>query len=662
MDSEPLSTLEKPQGADQPIAADPSGAADTERRSWVQRVRARLLTSELEEESFSPSEEMPTWEDWRDYLSLVTWLVPDVYRHARLKTLGVVLLSVLGVGARAATIGSLLLYVHAQNAGETVTLLGFALPSDTTPAVLLLWGGVALLFAVATIAASYSADVLIFRVARRYVEDSTARVMRHVAGGGEVAPLETDPQGSRDRPIMQMLVGDTFRLTRVVIQTLSILVPIITLVAAAGILISIHPVLSAILIPVIAVYTYLLGILNRGVMRDSQRREFTRRIHSRDVSKMLRTLDRTRYGANARPAWLSSYPAESWMDLNMQAFRGIVLAKRRVDYLGDAFQGVSLLIVLMAFGTIIATQGTSWAVLLTYLITLGYGIRSMGRVSKCVTTANRFLPQVRRYVAFMRDNPDLGVETERIELADPLRFPVSEPSLPGSAPWIDAVPGEPVLCILPGTIKSRKLGELCTVLAGEDPRRATALESQLFFLRRGGALPERPLRQHLPRGFTDEPESRIAELLKRMGVGDEYGEKLGGLDTVLSVRLDEALSPALSYALRLLPGLLSDQRVFVLDWESLDQLGELVRDRILSELSNRVVLLVPRLAPKELPHGIRHVLCADAEAVRGVGNPEWYARMVREGLIEVSDEKEDQTEPGLPESQAALDDEDEDFE
>ena len=60
MDSEPLSTLERPQGAEQPIVADPSGAGDAEPRSWVQRVRARLLTSDLEEESFSPSEDMPT--------------------------------------------------------------------------------------------------------------------------------------------------------------------------------------------------------------------------------------------------------------------------------------------------------------------------------------------------------------------------------------------------------------------------------------------------------------------------------------------------------------------------------------------------------------------------------------------------------------------------
>ena len=127
-----------------------------------------------------------TWENWHEYLAVVAWLVPHVYRHARGSTLGVLILSVAGVAARAATIGTVLLYVSARSAGVSVELLGISLPSEASIPVYLLWGGAAVLFASIAVAASYYGDKLIFDIAQDYADSAIQRVLRHAAAGRQL--------------------------------------------------------------------------------------------------------------------------------------------------------------------------------------------------------------------------------------------------------------------------------------------------------------------------------------------------------------------------------------------------------------------------------------------------------------------------------------------
>lgn len=271
----------------------------------------------------------------------------------------------------------MLLYIRARASGEALVLAGVTVPTEGTLPVYTLWGFIPLTFATITITASYGADVMIFRVAQSYMENAVGRVLRHHAAGRPL-DLPEDIETRSSKPIALMLQGDTYRLVRVVVQTLGVLLPLITLAASAVALVVTNWMLALLLMPVVALYSYGLGLLNREVMRDSQKRQHARRYLTRDVAAILRTLDQTRYPAGGEPSWLSSYPRQSWLMDVMAAFRGILMTKKRVAYLSDAFQGVALLMVVMVFGTLVADRSTSWAVLLTYLLALGYATRSMG--------------------------------------------------------------------------------------------------------------------------------------------------------------------------------------------------------------------------------------------------------------------------------------------
>ncbi len=618
--------------------------------SRLERMRAQLEEAELRqaEDGFAPGEEIPTWEDWREYLGLIRWLIPDVYRHARLKTLSLLLLSAIGVASRGATVATLLLYVHAQNQGTDVVLAGFTLPSDASILTFLMWGGAALGFAILTVAASYRADMIIFDLSSSYMEASTARVLRYIAAGGKLRlpELAEDPGG---RPVMRLLVGHTFRLVRVVLQSLSILLPAIMLVAAIGVLVATNAMLTAVLVPILCVYGLLLGRVNRQVMRDSQRREITRRVHSRDVAKMVRTLRNTRYAAGSEPLWLTSYPRRSWMGLALDAFRNIVLSKRRVDYLGDLFQGTALMMVLMVFGTVIVGQGAPWTVLLTYMIALGYATKAMSRCSKCVTTANRFIPQVRQYFAFMDAHPDIDDYIARVRGSFAEGMPVlrcGSPALPESRPEIRPEPGRPVLCGHPQPLNNNRLGEFCFALAGGDAARAVEIDTEIYFLRGFAALPEREVWEFLPPGEDRAGAWREAVgLFESMGVLEEFRERIGGPDGQLSADLDNELTPALRFALRLMPALVADQKLIVLGMEALEGIDAEHRQAIFHTLRDRTILVVTNEAVKEWPEAVHDAVVIGEESVVGIGDRDWFERVGHPHLALLAEDSEESPEP-----------------
>jgi hypothetical protein len=612
----------------------------------LERMRAQLEEAELRgaEDGFGSGDEIPTWEDWREYLSVVRWLLPDVYRHARLKTLALLVLSSIGVAARGATVGTLLLYVHAQNAGRDVVLAGFTLPSDTGWLTFLFWGGAALAFALLTVSASFRADQLIFDLSSSYMESSTRRVLRYLASGGpmNMPDMVDDPGG---RPVMRLLVGHTFRLVRVVLQTLSILLPAITLVAAVGVLIATNWLLTVVLLPVLAVYGLLLSRLNQGVIRDSQRREITRRIHSRDVGKMVKTLRTTRYTAGAQPVWLQTYPGRSWMGLALGAFRNIVLAKKRVDYLGDLFQGTALMMVLVVFGTMVVSKSTPWTVLLTYLVGLGYATKAMSRCSKCVTTANRFIPQVRQYFSFIEAHPDIDDYVERVSrgFADELPvFRCGSPALPESKAELASAPGRPILCGYPRVLNSGRLGEFCFALADGDAGQAALFDTEIFFQRGLLPLPERELWEFLPPGENRaEAWRRTVALFEGLGVLPELRERLGGPDGQLTSELDDTLSPALRFAIRLMPALVGHPTLVVLDVHNLAALEPAQQRAVFDAFSDRTLLVATSDPLKTWIGGIEDTMMVGEEGILGIGDRDWWIRIGQPHLELVHDESND---------------------
>lgn len=589
--------------------------------------------------------------DWSEYLQLLRWLAPDVFRHARGRMLGMLALSGIGVGLRAAAAAVIVLFVDAQQNGRGAELLGFALPSEPTPRNLCLWGGAGLAFTLGAVAASYRCDRLIFDLARTYVEDWSRIVVRYVAAGGAIRVAGTNER-SGPKPASRLVAASSFQLVRVVIAALSVVLPAITGLAAIAVLFATQALLTTILIPIGVGYGWLLGRLQRGTVRGVERRIELSRRSRRDTLRMMHALEAQRFPAGGEPRWLVDYPDRSWMAVSLDAYRSVLFAKRRVGYLGELFQGVSLLVILLVFGSVIAADGASWTVLLTYAVALSYAVRSLSSASKFVTTANRSLPKVRRYLDFIRSSPDLATagshRTERFDGHWP-SLEVAEPALPGSAARLELRPGEPVLCVHPAPLANAALEGFCLALASGDPRLARTLESELFTVQGLAAIPERRLVEYLPpHPEREEQWSRVRATLEALGVLNELDSAIGDRDRLLASGEDERLSVPLRLGMRLLPGLLSPRRLVAVDHETFERLDAAHRRRLVEALADRIILLTASRPPKAPAGEIRRTLVVGLETVLGVGDVAWFESVARPAIADWGD-----AGPGIP---ATLDD------
>jgi ABC-type multidrug transport system fused ATPase/permease subunit len=322
-------------------------------------------------------------------------------------------------------------------------------------------------------------------------------VLRYVAAGGAVRVTGIDER-SGPRPAARLIAGSSFQLVRVVISALSVVLPAITGLAAIAVLFATQALLTAILIPIGIGYALLMGRIQRRTLRDVEHRIEANRNSRRDTVQMLHALERQRFPAGGEPRWLVDYPERSWLSISLDAYRSVIFAKRRVGYLGELFQGISLLLILLVFGSVIASRGASWTVLLTYAVALGYAVRSLSSASRFVTAANRALPKVRRYLAFLRSSPDLATAGRpRIEAfgADWPSLAVAEPALPGSRDRVALRPGGGDL-LHPSRAARQRLAR--NVLSGAGERRpAPRPDLRERALHRAGARldPRAPLRR-----------------------------------------------------------------------------------------------------------------------------------------------------------------------
>jgi hypothetical protein len=193
-------------------------------------------------------------------------------------------------------------------------------------------------------------------------------------------------------------------------------------------------------------------------------------------------------------------------------------------------------------------------------------------------------------------------------------------------------------------VQNRDLETFCLALAGGNPVFALELESDLFFLGTVAPLPERPLRHYIPAEIGAEADQRVHAFFEQLGLWAEFETHMESLDALLSHDLDQTLSPALRYALRLLPGALAGSRTVILGWESLAALDDSVRSRILRTFDDRIVLLVSRDLESPAPTFVTTTLLVDRSAIRGIGDSSWYDDADRSEIVDQIEDPRDAEE------------------
>jgi len=180
-------------------------------------------------------------------------------------------------------------------------------------------------------------------------------------------------------------------------------------------------------------------------------------------------------------------------------------------------------------------------------------------------------------------------------------------------------------------LENSAIPNLCRALAGGDSAIALTLESQVFAFQGLSRTPERPLLRLLPNAEEQLPRFRAA--LEAMGLYEEFEEKLGDLERILTTANERQLSIALQIALRLMPAILADARFVLLRAASMDRIEPPQRKKILAALQRQIVLLFLDDPSGALPEEATKVLVLSNSGVRGIGDTVWHEGLRREGHV-----------------------------
>lgn len=574
----------------------------------------------------------------RVFGEIVGWLAGDLYQHAKGLLITIFALNVIGVISRLGMIAVLMTFVHAQTSGRPVVVRGFELPSDSGFWTLMLWGSLVLLLSVTTGVVNYLAEVKNFRLAREAMDRTVDQTLAVVAAG-QSRPLTVWANEGMKAMARKVVMGDAMMLARSVLLIGGVTVSVTTFVLATVVLFILNAQLTAILAPVFLVYAVPFYKLNRAVVNASRDYDDLRLERAYVLGGLLRFASQTQYPGIIHPVWTERYQADPSVSGAMDAFRGIIMPRRRVAFLQDVFIGVILLVSLVGFGSTVLSDKSAWVPFLTYFVFLRYSLTGMGGTATMVTAVNRFVPQLRRLKEFVF----LDVEAAAVGIDKEEKlwtFQAAGSELKGSALSAKPQPGDFIACIDPCPTDSYCLVEFCQRLLGTNNRiKCNHLLGAMFYCGDIRSFPGLSI-MHILTGEKESDSTTIDQakrVLERLGVLNEIEALPMGVQTILGPETTEELSQLCFYALCLVPGIRSSKRYFVLDWKPLGRMGSEARKAVFDILSDRIVLLDSKRTPADLLSQASLVFVLDEAAIIGIGDAEWFNRVARQHLLDIQD-------------------------
>lgn len=567
---------------------------------------------------------------------IVGWVLGDLYQHAK-GLLGVIFaLNVLGVLARLGVIVVFITFVHAQTSGNPVVIRGFELPSDTGALTLSLWGLLIVLLAAATGALSYVVEVMSFQLARETMDRRMDAAMT-VLAAGQSRPMDLWGEDGMKLASRKLLTGDPIMLARAVLLITRLMIPLATVSIATAVLLFLDARLTLILCPLLALYALPLYKLNRVVAKASRAYEECSLERARMLGQLLQFATQTQYPGKDRPAWAEAYANDPSVRNVIRAYRSIILSRRRVGFMQDIFLGLSLAAALVVFGVFLTSGKMAWVPFLTYFIALRYAVMSLGEIAVLVTAVTRFLPQLQRLKEFTSYDLERSSDQCREPEDRTITLHPHEPLIDGTLEQLMMTPGDVLFCFQPVPADAYSLEEFADQLIGE-PAASKAFLGDLFLRGDLCAFPLLTVAQIVTGSQAPSREDVQAceQVLKSCVVLDELTGLEQGMQTIMTPQVQQTLSQQCQFAMCLVPGLRTNKKYFLLSWRAMLTMHEESRAKVLSLLSDRVVLLLSNSATKWLPPEASHALLMDATGLRGIGDAAWLKGAVEQRLAAAS--------------------------
>jgi hypothetical protein len=330
----------------------------------------------------------------------------DVVSHFKLTTLTVLILNLIGTAAGAAAVGALVLYARYLESGEPIHLAGMTIEPSRTTAGVIGFSTVMAALGLCSAACLYAMQWLVGRMTIRYLRMCVQRLVNVAAdpvyaGWASIVP-------GRPHRVLHELTGRSARMTAMIMRRMvQVILPVIVFVIAASCLVAVSPLLTALLIPLMAAYLVLLYRVMRSVtMNQAQFLEINRESRG-DLRDALKDITESSLPVERRMELAAQCMQTPERELTDDLFTRRRLADDRAHLLNTTFFVLCVQVLFVFFAIEAGRNGHSWSELLLYIVALRFAVLELRRVTATMVFISRLLPVFVPYRDFMRAAEEL---------------------------------------------------------------------------------------------------------------------------------------------------------------------------------------------------------------------------------------------------------------
>ncbi len=563
------------------------------------------------------------------YLRLYGWLLWDGAREMKLLVAAVVVLSFLGVMARASTYGAVLKFARCIETGKPARLGPIVVPVGTSLEVLLLWAGLVLGVGLLSALVVYIAQASALRAGHRFEVKASSRLLSLVSrsptvaasGFGDLQPAALLSRLSRT---------DTRFMRRAYQLMLDSVIPFLQLVVWTGVLIYTDWLLTVVVGVIGVFYLFPFYLVQRQAAQHS--RDYEAALYESSPSAVPSVLQRfieSESPPDAEERWKERVYGAGPTRRRLDAYRGRLLVRAKSDLLNDGFFGLFLAVILVVFGVAVLQGNRYWSDFATYLVALKLAQGSLKRLTAKVSSMSRFHPQISRYRRFLRrhaETPPAAATGREPDL--PYILKAAGEGLGEIAEPVTVTAGSSLLCLAPQRPTRYTLAAVVLPLldgAYDDPEERAS--SVALLGRAEGLLPGSLLYNLVGSDPGAEARGSAEDILSQLGVLESLTSLPEGLETDVSDPAVADLEADPWFAVVAMPCLLSGKPFLAIDWSALMRTSPEFRRRLFGLLEEQVLFLLATRAPDE-PEDVELHGCAVVDEARLVasGGMDWYRR------------------------------------
>lgn len=559
------------------------------------------------------------------YWGFVRWLVRDsLWRRRGLATV-VVVIGVLGVSCQVMVFGLVIYYAEHFSSGESITVVGATFePRTSIPLLIAGSGTIVVLLLLSALCIYYSRRTIIC-MAREYEEICVKRVFRTLGSGGDLFDGMAESKES-EAYLLRLVRADSRIAGRVLRRLLSLVVPGTTLLVAVIVLLYLEVWLTAILAVLGGALLFYQYHVSRTAAEHSIKFEKWAQLAGAEYKglvKYYRHLPR----ADTSDEYADSLFAKGPVRKQLNAYEGRLRAVENSRLVSGVFMAVGIGLIIVVMGGSIIQQGSGWGRLLIYVIALRFAMMNVQIVFSAITGINRFYPQLRRYLAFVRSSSASSLEQYPPRRVHTLSIGEVAEEMCSEGSWeeFELRPGARLALVTPLELNRYTLAGLCGILAGGDEEATYGILNGARYASVAHGCPRTSLRRVL--GLS--AEATWSELRDWFPNADLWGCAREQLPSNLDKKVDsaqwEAVAPELKFVLSLISARIEGCFWLFLQVDGLRQLGPEAAPFYLNLFADAVTVVVhgPDL-DRVGTYGEHGVAVTDGEMLLALGPLEWF--------------------------------------